>query len=342
LSVNAQRSNSRAEAGELRRIAVIGGGRSSEHDVSRASAAGVAVALGGRCHVVALTIDRCGRWRDDHGGELTAREVVEVLSTCDLAVPMLHGPHGEDGTAAGFFDLAGIPALGCSVRAGALAMDKWVTKLIAEGVGIATAPGVLLDRQRATEVTRQHQRAWSGPLVVKPVSAGSSEGVGLVERPEALPAAIETALAHDDRVLIARKIIGREIDVAVLGRPDGTRLVPPLLEIATDTIFDTTAKYDGSADFRIPADLPGPAAAQLESAARRMYDALGCSGVVRVDFFVTTEGPVLNEVNTCPGFTEQSQVPKMFAATGLEYADLLELLIEDALHVVPESASMAR
>jgi D-alanine-D-alanine ligase len=132
-------------------------------------------------------------------------------------------------------------------------------------------------------------------------------------------------------VLVEDLVVGREIDVAVLGRPDGSRLVAPALEIVVDGIFDFDTKYGGRARFRVPAPLAPEERESLEDAAVRVYDALGCAGVARVDFFLTADGPVLNEVNTMPGFTEQSQVPKMFAAAGTSYADLLDLLVRDAL-----------
>ena len=149
--------------------------------------------------------------------------------------------------------------------------------------------------------------------------------------PTTSSAALEAAFALDDRVLVEDLVVGREIDLAVLGRPDGSRLVAPALEIVVDGIFDYDTKYDGDADFRIPAALSDDEREALEEAAVAMYDALGCAGVARIDFFLTDDGPVLNEVNTMPGFTEQSQVPKMFAAAGTTYADLLDLLVRDAL-----------
>lgn len=316
----------------MTRIAVIGGGRSSEHQVSLASAAGVVGALSDRHDVLPLTIDRAGGWQQADGCTLTPAQVVQLLSGCDVAVPMLHGTHGEDGTAAAFCDLIGIPVVGCDIRAAAVAMDKWSTKLVAEAVGIRTAAALLITGDRARRIAAgDPELGWSGPVVVKPASAGSSDGANLVHEAVDLPAAVAAALIHDDRVLIERVVAGREVDVGVLGRPDGSRVVAPMLEIVTGGIFDNTAKYDGSADFRIPADLPDAARLRLQQAAIAMYDALGCAGVVRVDFFWTADGPVLNEVNTIPGFTEQSQVPKMFAAGGTDYADLLELLITDVL-----------
>ena len=308
------------------RVAVIGGGASCEHDVSLASAASVARALDPeRYDVVALTIDPAGTWLDPGGRPVGLTGAACLLRGCDVVLPVVHGPRGEDGTLAALCDLAGLPWVGSGVRAGALAMDKWATKLVAEAVGVATAPGVLLTRRGAAA------HRWTHPVVVKPVAAGSSHGVTLVDDATAFIDALDAALAVDDRVLVEDVVVGREVDVAVLGRPDGSRVVAPMLEIVVDGLFDLDTKYDGSADFRVPADLTAPDQKALHDAAVAVYDALGCSGVARVDFFLTEDGPVLNEVNTVPGFTEQSQVPKMFAAAGLSYPALLDLLVRDAL-----------
>ena len=309
-----------------RRVAVVGGGQNCEHDVSLASAASVADALRTRSHeVVTLTIGTDGTWLDAALDPVGLAAAVEVLRDCDVVVPVVHGPRGEDGTLAALCDLAAVPYVGSGLRAGALAMDKWTTKLVANAVGIATAPGVLVTSVTAPTYT------WSHPVVVKPVAAGSSHGVSLVRSAEELPAALASAFALDDRVLVEDLVVGREVDVAVLGRPDGSRTCSPTLEIVVDGLFDLDTKYDGSADFRLPAPLDEVDRKALEDAALATYDALGCAGVARVDFFLTTDGPVLNEVNTMPGFTAQSQVPRMFAAAGLEYADLLDLLVRDAL-----------
>ncbi|SDC38661.1 D-alanine--D-alanine ligase family protein [Nocardioides lianchengensis] len=302
----------------MTRVAVIGGGASCEHDVSLASAAGVADALEERYDVVRLTIGRAGEWE----GGLPA--AVAQLQRCDAVVPVVHGPLGEDGTLAALCELAGVPYVGSGVGAGALAMDKWATKLVANAVGVATAPGVLLTAATAAAYRFTH------PVVVKPVAAGSSHGVSLVRTAEELAPALAAALALDDRVLVEELLVGREIDVAVLRTRDGL-VVSPALEIVVDGLFDFDAKYGGSADFRVPAALEDPDRKALEDAAVAVYDALGCAGVARVDFFWTADGPVLNEVNTMPGFTEHSQVPRMFAAAGLAYADLVDLLVRDVL-----------
>ena len=307
------------------RVAVIGGGQNCEHDVSLASAAAVAAALDPTTYdVVPLTIGRDGTWRDRGLRPIGLCGAAQVLRGCDVAFPVVHGPRGEDGALAALCELAGIAYVGSGIRPGALAMDKWATKLVANAVGIATTPGRLV-----TPATAAHER-WTHPVVVKPVAAGSSQGVSLVADPGALRPALDAALALDSRALVEDLVVGREIDVAVLRRADGSLLVPPALEIAADGLFDYDAKYGGHADFRIPAPLDEVDTKALEDAARSAYDALGCSGVARVDFFLTEDGPVLNEVNTVPGMTEHSQVPRMFAAAGMSYPELLDELVRGA------------
>ena len=308
------------------RVAVIGGGQSCEHEVSLASAASVAHALDPAVYdVVRLTIDLHGTWLDGGGRPIGRAGAAHVLRSCQVVLPVVHGPRGEDGTLAALCELAGLPYVGSGVGAGAVAMDKWVTKLVAEAVGVATAPAALLTAATAPTYL------WTHPVVVKPVAAGSSHGVGLVERPEQLAGALAAALAVDDRVLVEDLLVGREVDVAVIGRPDGSRLLSPPLEIMVDGIFDHDAKYGGGADFRVPAALTEADGKSVEDAALAVFEALGCRGVARVDFFLTDAGVVLNEVNTMPGFTAESQVPKMYAAGGLAYPDLLDLLVRDAL-----------
>jgi D-alanine-D-alanine ligase len=307
------------------RVAVIGGGRSCEHEVSLASAASVACGLDPATYdVVTLTIGRDGTWRDRGGRPMSLCGAAQVLRGCDVVFPMVHGPRGEDGTLAALCDLAGLPWVGSGVGAGALAMDKWATKLVAAAIGIPTAAGRLVTRTTVDTV------AWTGPVVVKPVAAGSSLGVSLVTDPEELGPALDAALGLDARALVEEVVSGREVDLAVLRRPDGSLFVPPAIEIVGDGVFDFDAKYGGHADLRVPALLTETETKALEDAATAVYDALGCAGVARVDFFLTQDGPVLNEVNTIPGMTEHSQVPRMFAAAGLPYPRLLDELVRGA------------
>lgn len=318
-----------------RRIVVIGGGENAEHDVSLASAAAVAGALRiTGFDVDELTIDRGGVWRrgaDALGptaiGSLAA--ALTLVERADVVFPAVHGPVGEDGTLAALCTLTHTPIVGSGLRAGALGMDKWATKLVAEAVGIRTAPGRLVAAGEVETV------AFETEVVVKPVSAGSSFGVALARDASHLRDALGTAARYDDRILIEDVVRGREVDVAVLREADGRRWASPPLEIRADGLFDTRSKYDGSARFVVPAGIDGADAAALTAAALAMFDALGCAGVARVDFFLTDDGPVLNEVNTMPGMTAESQVPRMFAAAGLPYEQLVARLVDAATGRAP-------
>lgn len=304
----------------MTRVAVIGGGANCEHDVSLASAAAVRAALHPRHDVVELTIGRDGRWRDAHGATIPLARVIDTLELCDVVFPAVHGPRGEDGTLAALLDLVGVPYVGSGLRAGAVGMDKTLTKLVAGVVGVGSARGALAGTAPVTY-----------PAVVKPVSAGSSFGVARVVDADELAQAVRAASELDARVLVEEFVHGREIDIAVLTRSDGTLLVSAPLEILVDgDLFDSTTKYDGSAAFRVPADLTADRHRELEQHALAVHDALGCAGVARIDFFLTDDGWVLNEVNTMPGLTEQSQVPRMFEAIGMPYRDLIAELVAAA------------
>jgi D-alanine-D-alanine ligase len=307
------------------RVAVIGGGQNCEHEVSLASAASVAAALDpAHYEVVRLTIGADGAWSGP--GVTSLSSAVALLARCDVVLPIVHGPRGEDGSLAALADLAGVPVAGSGLAAGAIAMDKWATKVLAASLGVAVAPGVVI--RRGAPVAG----LWAGsPVVVKPVCAGSSRGVSLVSTAAGLDAALALAWELDDRALVEPVVAGREIDVAVLRLPDGGLRVGPPLEIVTDGVFDYAAKYAGPPPFLLPAPLAAVDRGALESAAVTVFEGLGCRGVARVDFFLTADGPVLNEVNTMPGMTAHSQVPKMFAADGLPYPALLDLLVAEAL-----------
>ena len=318
-----------------RHILVIGGGQNAEHDVSLQSAAAVASALHRRgFEVTSVTIGRDGRWRLPTGplGQSAAGSLgaaLALVERADVVFPAVHGCPGEDGTLAALGALVQRPVVGSGVRAGAIGMDKWATKLVADAVGIRTAPARLVAAADLASVT------FDTEVVVKPVSAGSSYGVALARDADELAAALRAAARYDDRILIERVVRGREIDVAVLREADGRRWLPPPLEIHADGLFDTATKYDGTARFTVPAELGDTERAALGRAALAMFDALGCAGVARMDFFLTEDGPVLNEVNTMPGLTAHSQVPRMFRAAGVPYADLVVRLVDAAIVPAP-------
>ncbi len=312
------------------RVLVIGGGQNAEHEVSLASAAAVAAALRmGDHEVTSATIDREGVWRAD--GIPTGVSAAEslalalpLLARTDVVFPAVHGALGEDGALAALCALAGVRVVGSGLRAGAIGMDKWTTKLVAEAVGLGTARGRLVAAEDIGDVE------FEGEVVVKPVSAGSSHGVSLVSEEGGLLAALREAARFDRRILVEEVVRAREIDVAVLREKGGIRWAAPPLEIHATGLFDTATKYDGSARFTVPAQLDAAEVAALKRAAIAVFDALGCDGVARMDFFLTDRGPLLNEVNTMPGLTAASQVPRMFAAAGVTYVDLVARLVRAA------------
>lgn len=312
------------------KVLVIGGGQNVEHDVSLASAAAVAAALRMSDHVVTcVTIDRDGIWRTDGGpsaatpAESIAR-ALPLLADADVVFPAVHGALGEDGALAALCALAGVRVVGSGLRAGAIGMDKWVTKLVADAVGLRTAKG------RVIAVDEIGDAEFFSPVVVKPVSSGSSHGVALVRTEADLLPALRAAARLDQRILVEEVVRGREIDVAVLCESGGIRWAAPPLEIHTAGPFDTATKYDGTARFTVPAALSSDEQAGLRRAALAMFDALGCAGLARMDFFLTADGPVLNEVNTMPGLTAASQAPRMFAAAGVSYPDLIARMVRGA------------
>lgn len=308
-------------------VLVIGGGQNVEHEISLETAAAITGALHSRgFEVSSIAIGRDGLWR--HGKKPLGRSAaaslaaaLPLLEQADVVFPAVHGPLGEDGTLAALCALAQKPVAGSGLRAGAVGMDKWLTKLLAEATGIPTAPGRLVHTAHVGDV------GFEADVVVKPVSAGSSYGVALARDAAQLAEALRTASRYDDQILIEHVVHGREIDVAVLREADGSRWAPPPLEIHTSGLFDTATKYNGSARFTVPAELGSADRARLTHAALAMFDALGCAGVARIDFFLTDNGPVLNEVNTMPGMTAGSQVPRMFAAAGVPYEELIARLV---------------
>ncbi|WP_341956232.1 D-alanine--D-alanine ligase [Microbacterium sp. LWH13-1.2] len=312
------------------RVLVIGGGQNAEHDVSLASAAAVAEALGvGGYEVDTVTISRDGIWEvagvsEGATAAFSLALAMRLLAEADVVFPAVHGALGEDGVLAALCALAGVRVVGSGPRVGAIGMDKWATKLVAEAAGLRTARGRLIDAADCGDAE------FDGPVVVKPVSAGSSYGVSLVRDADELGAALQEAARFDRRILVEEVVQGREIDVAVIREPSGVRWAAPPLEIHASGLFDTAMKYDGSARFTVPARLSEDDATALRRAALTMFDALGCAGVARMDFFLTAEGPVLNEINTMPGLTAASQVPRMFAAADVSYVDLVSRLVRAA------------
>jgi len=333
------------------RIAVVFGGRSGEHEVSRLSAASALEHLRPeRYHAVPVQILPSGVWTVGRNeapdwsaappgtGVVTASmaAALAVLRGVDVVLPLLHGPYGEDGTIQSLLARTGIPYVGNGTLASAAGMDKEFTKKLLVAAGLPVADSVVLRAGRDSLTAAERDRLGL-PVFVKPSRAGSSLGVSRVDSWDEFPAALAHARDSDVKVLVEEAVQGREVDLGVLEFPDGRVQAGPPLEIrvpAGHEFFDFEAKYtDHSTVFDIPARLPAELAATLQEHAVRAFRALGCAGLLRVDFFLR-DGvtPVVNEVNTLPGFTAHSQYPQMWAAAGLPYADLLDVLVDTALH----------
>ena len=264
-------------------------------------------------------------------GDCVVREWIDVV------FPVLHGENGEDGTVQGLLQLAGIPYVGPHVAASAVAMDKTLTKLVADQAGITQADWILVRNadldNRMDAVTDQIEERFSYPVFVKPAGTGSSVGVSKVENREDLRSALLKAGAYDDKILVEEYIRGREVEVAVMG--NGSPMASICGEIDSGAEFyDYNAKYisDTSVAY-IPARIPEDVAEQVRDAAVRVYSAIGCQGLSRVDFFVTYEDNrvVFNEINTLPGFTSISMYPKLFDASGIPYGQLIDELLRLAV-----------
>ncbi|MBM0233777.1 D-alanine--D-alanine ligase [Micromonospora sp. STR1_7] len=316
------------------RLALLYGGQSGEHEVSRRSAASILAGLDrDRYQVTEVLIDRDGGWHVD-GQATPLPHALRVLRAQDVVFPALHGPYGEDGTVASLLEWLGVPYVGNGVFASAAGMDKGVTKRLLAVEGLRVSPGVTL--RPGEDLTPADQRGLDLPVFVKPARAGSSLGVVKVTDWADLPAALRQARAVDPKVLIEQGARGREIDVAVLQHPDGRVQAGPPLEIRVSGtgFFDYDAKYDGGAVFQIPAPLDATTTEVLQDRAIRAFHALDCRGLLRVDFFLPNQGsrePIVNEVNTFPGFTSASQFPQIWQRAGIGFADLLDILIDGAL-----------
>jgi D-alanine-D-alanine ligase len=319
----------------MKRLAVIFGGRSGEHEVSCHSAESILLHLDrSRYQVVPIMITRTGSWIVD-GDAMSLPDAIRVLRTMDVVFPALHGPYGEDGTMQALLEHAGVPYVGNGILASAAGMDKEFTKKLLAAAGLRVADGVVL-RPADEDVTAVARASLGLPVFVKPARAGSSLGVSKVTDWATLPDALRTARLADGKVLVEAAVPGREIDVAVLQHPDGRVVAGPPLEIrvaAGRAFFDYDSKYVATSTvFDIPARLDPATTALVQDRAVRAFHALECRGLLRVDMFLQPGAePVINEVNTFPGFTAASQFPQMWRAAGLEFRELLDVLIETAL-----------
>lgn len=268
-------------------------------------------------------------------------QVARTLGAVDVVLPLLHGPFGEDGTLQGLLELADVRYVGSGVLASAVGMDKHVMKTVLVGAGLPVGPyRVLLPSAPADAASLEALVAGLGlPLFVKPARAGSSLGITRVTDLSALPAAVAEARRHDPKVVVEAGIVGREVECGVLG---GRRGAPPRASVPGEIVvtdprhafYDFEAKYldESGVTLSCPADLPAGVVAAVQDVAVRSFEALGCEGLARVDVFVTPDDEVVvNEVNTMPGFTPYSMYPRMWQASGVDYATLVDELLQLAL-----------
>ena len=339
-------------------VCVLYGGRSTEHAISCVSARSILTHLsgGGEHTVIPIGIDKAGVWTVGDPRELpgdlpevrVSREVFlhgntlrfiddgSEYAVVDVVFPVLHGPYGEDGTIQGLLELAGVPYVGSGVLASACGMDKQFTKKILREAGLPTGKErVLTDKSTVTDsVIAEMIEELAFPMFVKPARGGSSIGISKVSTAEELSTGIETAFGYDSKVIVEAEIVGAEVECGVLQYPDGhlQASVPAQLNNIGAGFYDFDAKYvDGEVTADIPAPLPQETTEQIQTIACAAFAALGCAGLARVDFFVTDHGPVINEINTLPGFTQVSMYPQVFAAIGIDYATLLHTLVAEAL-----------
>jgi D-alanine-D-alanine ligase len=307
------------------RIAVLAGGRSSEHDVSLASGASVRDGLREAGHdVVAVDLARDGSWSS--GGEEVELRPGRGLLGCDVAFPVLHGPFGEDGTVQGLLELLDVPYVGSGVAASAVCMDKLLLKDLCAAHDL---PQVAFEQGREG---RMPEVGW--PCWVKPARLGSSVGIVRVAAAEEYDDALRTALRHDPRVIVEGHARGLEVECSVLGDADRPQVSQPgeIVLRRGAGWYDYEAKYEpGGMELVVPARISDAARERVRDVAARAFSLAGCHGLARIDFFVDGEDVLLNEVNTMPGFTQTSVYGKLWAETGVPYPELVDRLVHLAL-----------
>jgi D-alanine-D-alanine ligase len=318
-----------------RRIAVILGGRSSENAVSLESARSVIAALeAGGEDVVMVQIDRAGGWQlgsgtkqIEAGDRLPSKEVARTLSDVDVVFPVLHGPFGEDGTVQGLLELAGVPYVGAGVLASALCMDKDVFKSVMRDHGVPVTENSTL------RLGDEPRNPFGFPVFVKPARLGSSVGITKAHDGDELRAGVQLAFEHDEKVLVERFVTGIEVEVGVLGNLTPTASLPGEIVVTHNEWYDYEAKYDeGEMDLVVPARITDEQIERAQQLAVQAFVACDCEGMARADLFVRDDGEVLvNELNTIPGFTSTSVYARLFEASGIPYAELLQRLADLAV-----------
>lgn len=332
------------------RVALLFGGRSAEHDVSIVSARAIHAHLDPRAYeTVSFYIDRAGRWKRVSSPGVSESALNRGSGSSflpwisrrgdggagiDIYFPVLHGPYGEDGTIQGLLEMADVPYVGAGVLGSAAGMDKAVMKTLFRAHRIPTVEHFILTepewRSRPEEALARIRARLRRPLFVKPANLGSSVGITKVSDLRRLPAAIDHALIYDRKIIVERGVRGREIECSVLGNDDPRASLPGEV-IPHNEFYDYADKYlDGKTRFAVPAELPAAIVRRIQRLAVRAFKACDAAGMARVDFFLEegTDRPLVNEINTIPGFTSISMYPKLWEASGLPFGRLVERLIE--------------
>lgn len=346
-------------------LAVVYGGMSSEHSISCISAGAIMAELPqDSFEIFPVGITQDGVWvqgsidpvgdstlpsvtegreialsvNPQRRGEFYDAQTGEVLATVDVVFPVLHGTYGEDGTIQGLLEMAGVPYVGTGVLSSACSMDKEFTKAITRAAGIPVTREVILHDGSESDAIGNKEREYLGlPVFVKPARGGSSIGITKVDAWEDLANAVRMARLYDSKVIVEAELIGDEVEVGVLELPNGELVASPPAKLngtadSEEGFYGFETKYlDNVVTATIPAGYDDVLNEQLAELAIRTFKALDCRGLARVDFFVTEDGPMLNEVNTMPGFTSISMFPQVFQAAGMSYSELLTTLITSAL-----------
>ncbi|HXG41772.1 MAG TPA: D-alanine--D-alanine ligase family protein [Dehalococcoidia bacterium] len=341
-------------AGRLR-VAVLFGGRSAEHEVSVVSAQGVLANMDpDRFQPLPFGVTRQGVWLTPRETEEALKavplnsyrplpsvegavpplrpQVLSALLQADVVFPLIHGPHGEDGTVQGLLELLGLPYVGAGVAASAVGMDKALMKALFRQAGLPTTDFLVVSRarwQREPQAVEAEIREDLGlPCFVKPANLGSSVGISKVKDWRDLPQALAEAFRYDHKALVEKAVAGREIEVAVLGNHEPIAS-PPGEVVPHREFYDYRAKYlEEGTRLVAPVALSPALERRLQEMAIAAFKAIDCAGMARVDFFLVGEEPIVNEINTIPGFTPISMYPRLWEAAGLSYRDLITRLIE--------------
>jgi len=354
------------------RVCIVFGGQSTEHEISLLSAKNVIEGLkqSDSHDLVLLGIDKKGIWRryedqsyiknPDDPKKICLGDSDEIVSFCpgqkeviqsskgslgkiDCIFPVLHGPNGEDGSPQGLFRLLNLAFVGCDILGSAVCMDKEVTKRLLRDSGIKNADFITLRKGNPFEVSFENAELSLGtPMFVKPASLGSSVGIRKAKNAEEFNAAISEAFKFDEKILIERTLVGRELECSVIGNETPVASLPGEI-FAENQFYDYEAKYLSStaARIKIPAEIPADTIQDIQITAIKAYKALECKGMARVDFFLSEENELfINEINTIPGFTSISMYPKMWEASGKSYQELLEELISLAIDSHKKRASL--